>query len=816
MINNQERFSDVFGRALSQADCSVSRAARISNKSRRTLENWLSGKVQRPRDPEAIKDVAQALRLSVADTNRLLQAAGHPATTPDNINLPEVLTEFVGRDTEVSRLAKLVTSKRQRLVTLFGIGGCGKTRLAIAVAQQSAHAFSDGVAFVSLTNINEPFEIWTRIAQTMGIPLTGAQSGVRDLADVLLAKKILLILDNFEQLSAYASQLETLLQYTRHLVLLVTSRVRLNLRTEMPIPLHGFIQPSSSQALFLQTARRRNVELYEPEGEQMQSIERLCHMLGDLPLAIELAAMWSDMFSPTEIEQKLRDNMSLLMRVNDGQFHLALESVLQYAWSQIDENGRQVALVFAISNTPYSTEAVLALSQGQPSSLRSLVDCGLLTRDQSGRFKVHELIQQYLARQLTTCSQLIQSTLFERHTAYYLDRFEDALSDYRKELDAKQLNEITLDWGHIQLAWAYAIEKEQFDRLSQIRTPFLYFETVDLWRDGLQFFQTKLENLSDVAPLLRANLLEGTIALSIRMNETERVLALGAECLTLFERYGAPNDGMSARIYLAGGMFFAGEVSKASGLLATVLTEAKRSGALYEEMLGTSLKAVMQMHLGQVDKSKKGYELILATVPPDSWMGLTMMVMYGLALQQSGDSTKAHAQWLAACQAERAPHTYMGWAAAEFLLQVHSPNNRADDLVSKMVQVGDEVGNVKNVARTLRHLMIHVPSFGKFDLMQQLMLTSLLLLHSHINTSDWLEDVFKSAQLCVATGQLESAELLLNAIASCRESPLDMKELAVGLLEKTLPDHVQPEVSSSISVLPELICQRLDALASLR
>jgi len=229
------------------------------------------------------------------------------------------LTSLVGRSEEISGILDLIADPQFRLITITGLGGTGKTRLALAVAGhylqralslEGAH-FPDGVYFVPLVGLSSADQIPAAIAIALQINL---ESGAKGLLRFLSRKKVLIVLDNFEHLLDGADLIVDILEAAPEVQLLLTSRERLGLREEQVFPLEGLSYPDGINAdlvsldaisdfesieLFLQRAN-----LFQPGFEVLQdessALVGICQLVAGLPLALELAAGWVDSLSLAE------------------------------------------------------------------------------------------------------------------------------------------------------------------------------------------------------------------------------------------------------------------------------------------------------------------------------------------------------------------------------------------------------------------------------------------------------------------------------------------------------------------------------------
>ena len=233
-------------------------------------------------------------------------------------NLPFQPTPLLGREQQVAAMCALLRRDDVRLVTLTGPGGIGKTRLAVQVAAELVDDFADGVWFVRLSRLSDPDLVMPTIAQTLGLKEAGSQP----IAEILRAhladkRRLLLVLDNFEQVAAAASEVAALLAASPGLRVLVTSRVSLHLRGEreyplvpLPLPDRGHLPPAetlsqyAAVALFIERAQAARPD-FAVTAANAPAIAEICARLDGLPLAIELAGARVKLLPPEALLARL-------------------------------------------------------------------------------------------------------------------------------------------------------------------------------------------------------------------------------------------------------------------------------------------------------------------------------------------------------------------------------------------------------------------------------------------------------------------------------------------------------------------------------
>jgi len=346
------------------------------------------------------------------------------AMSPPPHNLPTVSSPIIGRAQEKQLAMGLMTDPSCQLVTLTGMGGSGKTRLALEVAWAFAsptatppeQPFADGIVFVSLTDTTETDAeiaqktLLASLARAMGLPSDGCTREISSaLAAHLKNSELLILIDNMEGVRAGASALEPLLKQAPHVKVLATSRAPLHLELERCLHVDGLglpttpadVEHAEASALFLQEARRVQVGFTLPESQRPYLV-KMCRQLGGFPLALLLAARWAPVLPCSEIARELAGGVDVLASPEQDlpERHRSLRGILDSTFAQRTSEERALAQKLA----DISPEADSAADfNGSPTTtdmlagLRVLNEQALVSVDKiHGTARLHPLLWRYV------------------------------------------------------------------------------------------------------------------------------------------------------------------------------------------------------------------------------------------------------------------------------------------------------------------------------------------------------------------------------------------------------------------------------------
>ena len=350
----------------------------------------------------------QALHEKIQGDGRLSPSPAQPAATGHQ--LPARRRAFIGRRAEVEMLVQQIAADPHcRLLTLTGIGGIGKTRLALEVAYQVLPVFRDGVYWVDLTAIQTLDAAVNALASALNLQFQpGALSPEDQLLAYLQGGHLLLILDNYEHLAAVLTPyLVHMLEQVLEVKLLITSRQPLNVGWEWLHQVEGLAVPddwrekdaASYDAVQLFAHRARRVRQDFDVPAHLECIVRICRQVGGLPLGIELAAGWLRAMPCEDIARELTDLENPVLDVPAR--HRSLGALLADTWQRLSLGEQQTMSHLSVFEGGFGREAAAAVVGASVPALAALVNRSLLQIDhRSGRYGMHPVLKDFAAARL--------------------------------------------------------------------------------------------------------------------------------------------------------------------------------------------------------------------------------------------------------------------------------------------------------------------------------------------------------------------------------------------------------------------------------
>ena len=499
--------------------------------------------------------------------------------------LPAPVSSFVGRGAELARLEPRL--RVERLLTLTGVGGVGKTRLALELARRAAPTFGDGVAFVDLSPLADGSLVAGEVAAALGVREHGDRGLLALLAAHVRATDLLLVLDNCEHVrEAAASLVERLLLAGRGLRVLATSRAPLGVQGEAEVPVAPLSIDSDAVALFLARARAARPALGD-DTETAAMAARICRDLEGLPLAIELAAARARSLSLDDIAQRLDDRFRFLVswrRLTTAR-HRTLREAMDWSYELLASEEQELLATLAVFAGGFSLAAVATLNAAGDDDLalrriEGLVEASLvIAEDGPGetRYRLLETVREYGAQRLAAAGA--RDDMRGRHAAWYLELAEAAAPELSGERQGAWFARLEAEQDNLRGALAYLVETagwEQHLRLAIALTRFWYV------RGHLQEGRAHLEQslLGDPArdPVLRRRALTAAASLSLLQGDYATATAFAEEGLAVARDTGEQRLVANALSNLGAIVLAGGDVNRAGPLLDQAVSVAREAG----------------------------------------------------------------------------------------------------------------------------------------------------------------------------------------------------------------------------------------------
>jgi predicted ATPase/class 3 adenylate cyclase/Tfp pilus assembly protein PilF len=389
-------------------------------------------------------------------------------------NLPTQPTLLIGRDKELAAAREILSRPEVQIVTLTGAGGSGKTRLAIQIAAELVAGFPDGVHFCPLASISDPGLVILTVAQMVDADQQAGSSIMEALEDALSARRVLLVLDNFEQVAGAAPLLAELVARCPGVKVLVTSRERLHLRGEYEFPVQPLPLPDLEDLphpkdlteypavqLFIQRALAVKPD-FVPDAEDAVAIAEICARLDGLPLAIELGAARTRLLPPKALLARLGHRLAVL---TSGARDLparqqTLRKTIDWSYDLLNESERTLFNRLAVFGGGCSLEAAEAVCAGNELSeagllevMGSLVDKNLLRQESLGddpRFGQLETLREYGLERLEESGTLTRTRRL--HAAFFLALAEEADPLLEGPAQALWIERLDQEYGNLRAA----------------------------------------------------------------------------------------------------------------------------------------------------------------------------------------------------------------------------------------------------------------------------------------------------------------------------------------------------------------------------
>ena len=549
------------------------------------------------KDPAERFPTAAALAEAIAT----VVSGGMTPTAPDSRpeapnNLPRQRTRFIGRESELAECARLLGETR--LLTLTGIGGSGKTRVALRLAESMLPSFPDGVWFVDLAPLVDADRIQGAVASALGVVETPDRPLIDAIVATLRGKRTLLLLDNCEHmLGAAAGLVDSLLTADDGIRIVATSREGLGVEGERLVAIRSMSVPTDTHAdlrsvqesdavrFFLDraTAARRDFTI---GPDNATAIADICRRLDGIPLAIELAAARVKMLSVEQIRARLDDRFRLLTGGRSAvPRQQTLLATIQWSYEQLHEDERQLLRRLSVFSGGWTLESATEVAGGTPDEfevldlLTRLVDKSLVLVEQGeteARYAMLETVRQYGLERLVESGE--SGSIRDRHLAYFMKLGEQCyLEKFTRE--AYWNRRLTSEIDNLRAALSFARDQDSERYVTFIGAIGYFLWARSYVREAREYINDALSRVSP-EPVRRsyARALRGQAIFAGMVGETRQAREQNEQALTMWRELGDVVETGHTLATLGWSYFFANEEEKAYATFVELLEIAEQLG----------------------------------------------------------------------------------------------------------------------------------------------------------------------------------------------------------------------------------------------
>jgi predicted ATPase/DNA-binding XRE family transcriptional regulator len=472
-------------------------------------------------------------------------------------NLPASLSSFIGRAQEQTEIMGLIA--KNRLVTVVGTGGIGKTRLALQVGQRLLNNYPDGVWFIPLDSLSNPMLVPSTVASIFDIRERPDRSAIEILKNFLLEKTTLFILDSCEHLlEASARLIASLLTHCPNLKIVVTSREVVNMEGEATYSLPSLSIPQKNDISYEQMNGSESVRLLEERAalavssfrlteQNTQTVADICRRIDGIPLAIELAAARVDILQVSEILEQLNHCFDLLANNRRAVLprHQTMRASMDWSWGLLNEAEQTLMRELSVFAGGWTLESAQAVCKVDALNLTSALmkKSLIMVNQESGRetrFRFHEIVRQYAHEKLIEAGE--EENIRTRHLNYFLKLSEQAEPALRGPAQIEWMARLTDERDNIRAALTWVDKTDVEGGLYLVSRLGRFWESFDIREESywLSTFLQKPESHS--YPQARAMALHSHLPVLNDLDQVNLWRSTAKECLELYrtlgDRYG--------------------------------------------------------------------------------------------------------------------------------------------------------------------------------------------------------------------------------------------------------------------------------------
>jgi predicted ATPase len=545
-------------------------------------------------------------------------------------NLPEQLTPFVGRRSEIEEVRSLLAKDGVRLVTLKGPGGMGKTRLAIEVAGQEAETYADGARFVALAPLDSADQIVQAFLQALDLRPAIQEDPKDFLLQYLRRADLLIVVDNFEHILEGAPITAEILEHAPKIKILATSRERLGLRGESVFDVTGLdysdwqtveqALSSSCAQLFVHGALQVQPQ-FELSESDVPHLARICRLAEGTPLALLLSAGWMDMLSLQEIANEVDASLDFLeTELQDTpERQRSVKAVFETSWERLNPPERELFEKLSVFRGGFTREAAEVVAGASLRALARLGDKSFIRRDPDrGRYEIHELLRQYGEQRLQLQGDDEAQAAHAQYYAELLAAQNFLLTDPRQ---GQVLDEMESDIENIRRACRRLAATGRDKELEGMLHSLWAFHEIRGWlHPGMELF-TELEtglraSLDDLMVVSQLEAMQAWI--TVVLGFPEQGLIKAQQSLDWLREHGYQDETHFALLTIAVANVFLQNPTRAVELGQEIYEMGRSNGKKWWVLNGLSLVCSGSLVIGDVERTTETAELSGSLVD-DPW-----------------------------------------------------------------------------------------------------------------------------------------------------------------------------------------------------
>lgn len=416
--------------------------------------------------------------------------------------LPHASLPIIGRRESATQIESRLLEDAAQVVTLVGLGGSGKTSLALHVGRRIEDRYEHGAYFVPLDAIRGDNVVVSTVARALEISLPRENSSalIEQVSDFLRNRSLLLILDGAERVLPQVVALLPALETAPRVQLLLTSRIALGTASEEAITLHGLEYPEANVPLeqvadyaavrLLRIAAQRHGNPPERDESDLAGMARLSRLLEGSPLGLEMAAGWRSVLTWDEIADRVFDNLEFLthMREDVAPKHRAFVAVFEQAWSMLTDETQAALRRLSSFRNAFTIEAAEYVTESSPSDLALLVNRCLIKRIGPERYEIHELLRQFASGKLGAAGSE-HERVRARHAEYYMQSVAKWFQQLTGPKQYPTLKRMGREMGNVRSAFQHAAEIGDSELLREASEGlFFYYDMRTQFEEGDKVF----------------------------------------------------------------------------------------------------------------------------------------------------------------------------------------------------------------------------------------------------------------------------------------------------------------------------------------